>query len=126
MHADPAGGLEHHHGAGQSLPALLLGHKQRHQIAEVLLAAEAELAGLGLDLPDSSQRPNEKPLTREAIATPRTSSGGNARVVRAAWLAWVTRPLLSREKTRSGSALSRGLYLVVLPLGGHVGMVLTS
>ncbi|MNJ27603.1 hypothetical protein D3C77_221120 [compost metagenome] len=50
VHADPAGGFEHHNGAGQGLFALLFGHEQRHQIAEVLLAAEAEFAGLGLDL----------------------------------------------------------------------------
>ncbi|MNH03576.1 hypothetical protein D3C79_628440 [compost metagenome] len=50
VHADPARGLEHHHGAGQGLAALLFGHEQRHQIAEVLLTAEAELAGLRLDL----------------------------------------------------------------------------
>ncbi|MNH17378.1 hypothetical protein D3C79_770470 [compost metagenome] len=121
VHADPAGGFEHHHGAGQGLLALLFCHEQRHQIAEVLLTAEAEFAGLGLDLARLQPAGEGETLDQGCECHPahlfrrqrQGSEGG---------LVGLGHPSLAVEgEDQIRQRLEQGLYLVMLSLGGHVG-----
>ena len=121
VHADPAGGFEHHHGAGQGLSALLLGHEQRHQIRQILFAVEAELAGLRLDLARLQPAGEGETLDQGCERHPahlfrrqrQGSEGG---------LVGLGHPSLAVEgEDQVRQRLEQGLNLVVLALGGHVG-----
>ncbi len=121
MHADPTGGLEYHHGAGQGLSALLLGHEQRHQIRQILLAMDGEFAGLGLDLarlqPATEGEALDQGAQRHAAhLLHRQAEGGERRLVGLGHLA-----LAVEGEDQIRQRLEQRLDLVVFPFGGHVG-----
>ncbi len=121
VHADPAGGLEHHHGAGQGLLAAGFCHEQRHQIRQILLAADAELAGLRADLARLQPAAEGEALDqgaerRAAHLLHRQGQGGEGGLVGLGHLA-----LGIEGEDQIRQRLEQRLNLVVLPLGGHVG-----
>ena len=121
VHADPAGGFEHHHGAGQGLSALLLGHEQRHQIRQILFAIDTELAGLRPDLARFQPAAEGEALDqgaerRAAHLLHRQGQGGEGGLVGLGHLA-----LGIEGEDQIRQRLEQRLDLVVFALGGHVG-----